>query len=136
MHKLLLPIILASGCGTPAAPQAPQAPQTPVSNPHGDRSVVNLVVTMAIKPEREQEFLELARVVAAKVHTDEPGVLLYVLTKHPTEPSTYVWLERYRDAAAFETHMQSPHLKAALEKLPDLVAKPPVGMKLEQILPE
>ena len=134
MRQLLFAIALTAACSKPPAPQAP-APQAPPSL-HGSRNVVSLVVTMAIKPEHEQEFLELARVTAAKVHSDEPGVLLYVLTKHPTEPSTYVWLERYRDAAAVEAHMQSAHLKAALTKLPGLLAKPPQGMKLEQVLPE
>lgn len=91
---------------------------------------------MAIKPEHEQEFLQLARDTAAKVHSEEPGVLLYVLTKHPTEPSTYVWLERYRDPAAVDAHMNSAHMKAAIAKLHDWLAKPPELMKLEQMLPQ
>jgi len=131
MRQILFAIVLTAACSKPPAPQTP-AP----SNVHGNGTVVSLVVTMAIKPEHEQEFLELARVTAAKVHAEEPGVLLYVLTKHPTEPSTYVWLERYRDAAAVEAHMQSAHLKAALTKLPGLLARPPEGMKLAQVLPE
>lgn len=122
-------IAIVAACSKPPAPAAP-------ANHHGDRGVISLVVTMAIKPEHEQEFLALARATAAKVHADEPGVLLYVLTEHPTAPSTYVWLERYRDAAALEAHMQGAAVKHALSTLPPYLAKPPEVMKLGQTLPE
>lgn len=40
---------------------------------------------------------------AEKVHANEPGTLLYVLTKHPDEPHTYLWIERYRDQTALRS---------------------------------
>lgn len=102
---------------------------------HGDASVVSLVVTMTLKPEREAEFLAAAREIAAKVHAGEPGVLLYALTRHPTEPHTYVWVERYADAAALDSHGQAPYMKEVLSLLPGWLARPPVMLKLAQVLP-
>ena len=46
----------------------------------------------------------MARAFADLVYANEPGTLLYVLTKHPTREHTYVWVERYRNAVAAERH--------------------------------
>jgi hypothetical protein len=39
---------------------------------HGDSSVVTLVVTMTIHPEKEQEFVDFAAATARTVHESEP----------------------------------------------------------------
>lgn len=105
------------------------------SGPHGDADVVALVVTMAITAERDDEFLELAAQTIKQVHENEPGTMLYAMHRHPTEPHTYVWLERYRDEAAFAAHSAAPYITAAVSRLSDLVAAPPQGLRLEQVLP-
>ena len=48
------------------------------ANAHGNEDVVTLLVTMTVKPEYEQEFLDFAAYFAEKVHADEPDTLLYV----------------------------------------------------------
>lgn len=63
---------------------------TNMESAHGNSEVVTLIVTMALKPEYEQEFLDLASRTVNKVHVNQPGALLYVLTRHPTEPHTYL----------------------------------------------
>jgi quinol monooxygenase YgiN len=50
---------------------------------------------MTVKAEHEQEFLNYAANTARTVHENEPDTILHVLHKHPTEPYTYVWVERY-----------------------------------------
>ena len=72
----------------------------------GGPQAITLVVTMSIKPEYVEEFLALARGFADNVYANEPGVLTYVLTKHPSLPHTYVWVERYSDAAALQQHLR------------------------------
>ena len=52
----------------------------------------------------------MARAFADLVYANEPGTLLYVLTKHPTREHTYVWVERYRDAVAAERHRDSSYM--------------------------
>lgn len=75
---------------------------------HGNSEVVTLIVEMTVKPEYEQEFLDYVASFVEKVHANEPGTLLYVLTSHPTEPHTYLWVERYRNQEALQAHMEAP----------------------------
>lgn len=103
---------------------------------HGDARTITLVVTFTIKPEREAEFLAYSREFASKVHAGEPGAVLYVLTKDPSRPHTYIWVERYRDQAAFDAHMQTSYMAEAKTKLPDWLADKPTGMRLDQVIPD
>jgi quinol monooxygenase YgiN len=103
---------------------------------HGDSNVITLIGTMTVKAEHEQEFLNYAANTARTVHENEPGTILYVLHKHPTEPYTYVWVERYRDAEALEGHTNAPHIAEAMTRLPNWLSKPPELMELKQLLPE
>jgi quinol monooxygenase YgiN len=103
---------------------------------HGNASVITQIVTMTLKPEHEQEFLETAAKYAALVHEREPGTLLYVLTKDPDEPHTYVWVERYADEAAIETKGEKPEFEEALGKVLPWLAKPWVMKKLTQVVPK
>jgi quinol monooxygenase YgiN len=90
---------------------------------------------MTFKPEHEQEFLALAAEVVRKVYATQPGVLTYVLTKHPTEPHTYMWIERYVDNAAMDAHATAPYFDGVFPKLKLWWAKPPVLTRYEQVLP-
>lgn len=108
----------------------------PQTSRHGDSEAITLVVTMTIEPEREEEFLELARTTIPKVHAKEPGTTLYALHRHPTERHTYVWVERYRDAAALEAHGKAPYIAEAMAKLPRVLAKEGRIQQLGQLLPE
>jgi quinol monooxygenase YgiN len=106
-------------------------------NSHGSADVVTQLVTMTLNPEYEQEFLDFAAYFAEKVHANEPGTLLYVLTKHPTEPHTYVWVERYRDQAAEQAHSEAPYFSEAISRMQDPTwwAKPGEVMLLTQVVP-
>jgi quinol monooxygenase YgiN len=108
------------------------------ANAHGDSDVVTLLVTMAVKPAHEQEFLDFVAYFAKKVHANEPGTLLYVLTKHPTEPHTYLWVERYRDQEALKAHSETSYIGEAMSKVqdPKWWAKPPEMLQLTQVVPE
>lgn len=101
----------------------------------GDTDVVTQIVTMTIKPEDERTFLELAAGVIEKVQANEPDTLLYVLTEHPNEPHTYVWVERYPNEQALAAHGEAPYIVEALQQLPGWWAKPPELLKLGQVLP-
>jgi quinol monooxygenase YgiN len=96
---------------------------------------ITLVVTMSIKPDFEDDFLEMARASADKVYANEPGVLLYVLTKHPTQEHTYVWVERFRDEEVLKQHRETAYMAEARPRLGQYLAAPPEGMRLMQVIP-
>ncbi len=89
---------------------------------------------MTIKPEFEEEFLSESRIVMAKIHETEPGTLLHVLTKHPSEPHTYVVIERYANQEALDAHGKTPHMVQVWPKLGKWLAKSEV-LKLQQVNP-
>jgi quinol monooxygenase YgiN len=106
------------------------------ANRHGSEGVVSLVVTMTVKAEREQEFLDLCRAYAAYVHTHSAGVLLYTLNKDPELEHTYVWIERYANDDAIRSKGATAEYKAAVSQVIPLLAKPPVGRRLVQVAPK
>lgn len=106
------------------------------SSAHGSAEFITLIVTMVVSPDHEQEFLDLSSQTAKKVHDQEPGTVLYVLSQHPTKAHTYVWVERYRDADALSTHSAAPYMVDALRQLPQLLAGPPELLQLNQVVPE
>lgn len=101
----------------------------------GNSGVFTQLITMTVKPEREAQFLETARRAIDLVQENEPWVLLYVLTKHPDKPNTYVWLERYADEAASKRHSEMsymPELLASVRECVDGAER----LVLEQTLPK
>ena len=86
---------------------------------------------MKIKPEHEEEFVEVAARLVQAVHEQEPGTILYVLHKHPSEPHTYVWVERYRDEGAHQAHVSTPYFA----KLPDWLSAHAVFEEFSQLAP-
>ena len=107
-------------------------------NAHGNADVVTQLVTMTLNPEYEQEFLDFAAYFAEKVHANESGTLLYVLTKHPTESHTYVWVGRYRDHAALQAHGEAPYFSEVISRMQDPAwwAKPGEILLLTQVVPQ
>lgn len=94
---------------------------------------VTQLVTMTFAPEHEDDFLKLAASVVAQVRANEPGTLLYVLTKDPERDHTYVWIERYRDQQALARHGEAPYMADALAKLPGWWSAPPSLVQLREI---
>ncbi len=108
---------------------------TASANVHGNSDVTTLIVTMTIHPDHEKDFVELAASTVKSVHDEEPETLLYALHTHPTEPHTYVWVERYSDVDAMRRHADAPYMAQAMNKLPHWLSRPPEMLKLGQVMP-
>ncbi|MFE0653552.1 putative quinol monooxygenase [Streptomyces sp. NPDC059534] len=55
----------------------------------------------------------------------EPGCLSYRPYEDPLEPGAWIVVEEWTDRAAFDAHLASPHLAAAMAAGPDLLSGPP-----------
>ena len=75
----------------------------------GGSEAITFVATVTIEPEHEAEYVALVTAMAEKIQVNEPGTTLHVLHRHPTEPHTYVAVERYRDTDAVTAHAESPY---------------------------
>jgi len=72
--------------------------------------VQSIVATIKVKPGQEAEFQAVALQLVAAVNANEPGCLLYTLSKGD-EPSTCVFRERYADEEAMKAHRGMEHFK-------------------------
>lgn len=55
----------------------------------------------------------------------EAGCLRYEVARSATDPLLLITIEEWRDRAAFDRHMQTPHVAELLALVPDLVAAAP-----------
>ena len=78
--------------------------------------MIAIIATLKTKPGAGAQFEAVAKELMAQVHANEPGCKLYQLCK-ASEPDTYVFMERYVDQAAVETHRGTAHFKELGKKM-------------------
>ena len=77
-------------------------------------------VAAAVKSGKEKAFLEIAKKLVEATRAEE-GNVSYTLYQSPEQPTTFIFYEAYKDAAAFETHASSEHFKAFADAITDLL---------------
>ena len=84
-----------------------------------------LVVTMKIKPEFKEAFMEAIRGDAVGSVRDEPGCYRFDVFKDEEDPNTIYLNEVYKDKAALETHTTMPHYIKWRDTVKDWYAEKP-----------
>lgn len=79
-----------------------------------------IIAEFEVKPEELERFLELATVDASQSVAREPGCKQFDVTVDQAA-SRVVLYEVYDDAAAFEAHLQTPHLKTFRDGIEPLI---------------
>lgn len=80
-----------------------------------------LAVTLVAHPGSEDALLELFTELTAASRA-EPGNVMYLLHRSPSEPRRFLLYEQYRSAADLEAHRATPHYRElAAGRLPALV---------------
>ena len=87
--------------------------------------MIAVVTTVTVQDGRAADFETLFRTVAAKVKANEPGALVYQMTRSKAEANTYKMIEFYRAQAAFDDHAAAPYFQASLDELAALLAGEP-----------
>lgn len=80
-----------------------------------------LVVRFEVKPDCLEAFDALTAETLRGIHSDEDGTLLYVTCAVGDGPHSRIFLEVYRDKAAFEMHESQPHTRRFLSERERLV---------------
>lgn len=75
--------------------------------------MIGVVATLKVQPEKTGEFEAVFLDLAAKVKANEPGCLIYQLTKSRSEAGTYKVLEIYASEDALKAHGSTDYFKAA-----------------------
>lgn len=87
--------------------------------------MIGVVATVEIQPDKAPEFEAVALELEIQVSANEPGCLLYRMTRSRTEPHTYKGLELYRDQAALDQHVATDYFQAALARMSVCVSGTP-----------
>jgi quinol monooxygenase YgiN len=95
---------------------------TSISMNHNAAPVIS-VVEIAVKPGRRDEALGVIGENVAASHA-EPGIVKLAVHVQRTDPDRLWIVEHYADEAAYRSHLETPHLKTAIERLPELLAGP------------
>jgi quinol monooxygenase YgiN len=86
--------------------------------------VILIVVTFPVRPERAEEWSELAADYARAVQAEE-GNLFFEWSRSIDEPDTFVCVEGFRDSDAGAAHVGTQAFRNFVERAPDLVAAQP-----------
>ncbi|HHX64709.1 MAG TPA: antibiotic biosynthesis monooxygenase [Chloroflexi bacterium] len=68
-----------------------------------------LVVKIQVKPEFRERFIEATFGDARGANEDEPDCMRFDFLQDEADPNTFYLYEVYRDDAAFQHHLTTPH---------------------------
>ena len=94
-----------------------------------------LVNTMYPKPEKRDEFLQAITEDAQACLSNERGCLRFDVMRDNEDPDQFHLTEVYRDQAAFEEHLRTPHLQRYREVSKDLMAQPSIVRRCTNVYP-
>jgi quinol monooxygenase YgiN len=86
---------------------------------------IHVFAILTAQPGKEQ-ILRDALLALIEPTKKEPGCISYMLHEDPKNPVVFYLFENYKDQAATDFHMNSPHLAATLEKVGPILAGKPV----------
>jgi quinol monooxygenase YgiN len=88
---------------------------------------IGIVATIKVQDGKGDEFEAVFRDLSAQVRANEPGCLMYQLTKSRADPNTYKVLELYTDQDAITHHGGTEYFRAAGPKMgPCLAGRPEI----------
>ena len=90
------------------------------------------VATIKIEEGKAAEFEKIATELVNKVNENEKGCLLYQLY-HGEVPNTYVFMERYADQAAVETHRGTEYFKTLGRAMGEFMDGKPTVQRFKQV---
>jgi quinol monooxygenase YgiN len=94
--------------------------------------IQSIIATIKAKPGQEAQFQAAALELAAAVRANEPGCLLYTLSKGE-DASTFVFMERYADEAAFAAHRGTEHFKRLGRAMGAFMDGPPTVQRMVEL---
>ena len=92
-------------------------------------------VHVHVKPECVEAFKQ-ATLVNARESVKEPGVARFDVAQQQDDPTRFVLVEAYRDAAAPVAHKETMHYQAWRDVVASMMAEPRAGVKFENIFPD
>lgn len=82
-----------------------------------------IIAKVYLKPGKEADFIKTAQVIIENSNT-EPGCENYALYQDPIEKTNFVFVERYKNQDAVDSHFSKPYFKDFGPKISDMTSKP------------
>ena len=96
--------------------------------------MIGVVATVRVNEGKAEIFEEVFRETMAAVRAEEPGTLVYQLTRSRTDPNVYKMLEFYQDQAALDLHVKNNAARAVFARLEGCLAGRPDIEYLDAVL--
>ncbi len=87
--------------------------------------MIGILATLKVQDGKQPDFEAVFLELTAKVRANEPGNLVYQLTKSRTDPTTYKVIELYSDQDAVNAHGASDYLRDLGRKMGAFMAGRP-----------
>jgi (4S)-4-hydroxy-5-phosphonooxypentane-2,3-dione isomerase len=94
-----------------------------------------LLVQVHVKPDHLDDF-QLATVENASHSVQEPGCARFDVIQQIDDPARFVFVEIYRDDQALAAHRESPHYRAWVERVADMLAEPRTRAVYRNVFPD
>ena len=85
---------------------------------------VRVVARVVARPGKVKELRALLQGLVEPTRR-EPGCVTYELLQNKAEPTDFTFVEEWSSEEELDAHLQSPHLRQARSRLPDLAAADP-----------
>lgn len=95
--------------------------------------MIGVVATLKVQPDKAADFEKVFLDLQNKVKGNEPGCLVYQLTRSRTEAGVYKVLELYASADALKAHGGADYFKAAGAAMGPFMAGAPVIEYLDAV---
>ena len=92
-------------------------------------------VHVHVKPESVEAFKE-ATLANARASLKEAGVVRFDVVQQQDDPTRFVLVEVYRDAAAAVAHKETPHYPVWRDAVAPMMAEPRHSVKFNNVFPE
>ena len=88
-----------------------------------DKTAFIVIAEFAVRPDRIPAFLDLAHTDATSSLKNEPGCRRFDVLQAEDDRGHVVFYEVYDDRAAFDAHLETPHLAAFRKGFPPLIER-------------
>lgn len=92
-------------------------------------------VHVQVKPECVATF-KAATLANARASVQEPGVARFDVVQQTDDPTRFILVEVYRDAAASAAHKETPHYPVWRDAVAELTAMPRTSVKFNNVFPD
>jgi quinol monooxygenase YgiN len=96
--------------------------------------MLGIVATIKVQDGKGADFEAVFAELAAKVRSEEPGNLMYQLTRSRTDPNTYKVLELYKDQDALTHHGGTEYFREIGRRMGPFMAGRPEVETLDAVV--